>query len=181
MTLVMRQTPPPRVFTFLAPYFYLLFATGLIACVDGVKSMLKLRGPALVPYAAPLLALLVLVRGSAYVASGRIFEHTETGACRAARPAVAWLAEHAPDADRVLAPLGCDVPTLYYLVRSSLPIEWMGEPKPGERLYLLTPRHRPEEVSSDPLLAPLSRVLQPADWRHVTDVGAASLWKSVMR
>lgn len=181
LTLLARQVPPPRVFTFLAPYFYLFVAAGLLACVRGIGSMLPNHPQAIRTFAAPVLMLLILVRGGAYVASGRIFEHTETGACRAARPAAAWLAEHASDADRVLAPLGCDVPILYYLVCSRLAIAWMGESVAGETVFLLTPNDSsPAESRDDPVLAPLVHGVKFGPWHQAARFEAGSLWKSVV-
>jgi hypothetical protein len=180
VTVLSRQAPPPRVFTIVAPYFYLLAATGLLSVVSRIASRLPgLENTA--RYAARVLTILMLLGGGVYVVTGAIFRHGETGRCPAARPAAAWLAAQAPGAGRVMAPLGCDVPILYYVTREQVSIQWMGRPAAGETVYLLIPGDRsPREVFADPVLAPLVRGVTFGRWQRAHEFRDASLWKSVV-
>jgi 4-amino-4-deoxy-L-arabinose transferase-like glycosyltransferase len=180
VTALSRQAPPPRVFTIVAPYFYLLAATGLLSAVFRIASRLPgLENAA--RYAAPALTILVVLGGGVHVVTGAILRHGETGRCPAARPAAAWLAAQAPGAGRVMAPLGCDVPILYYVTRAQVSIQWMGRPAAGETVYLLIPGDRsPRDVFADPVLAPLVRGVTFGRWQRAHEFREASLWKAVV-
>jgi hypothetical protein len=142
--------PPPRVFIILLPSIALLAAAGW---VTGVSS----RGR-YAHIASLVLAAIVAIGGTAYAYTHPVLIYPqERASFRSVRAAMAELkrriAEDRDHAHRLIAPLPCDLPSIFYRDREGIVVEINGAPKPEEVVWLLG-RHgeTPESVLNTPLI-----------------------------
>ncbi len=148
--LVGQVAPPPRVYILVLPHVAVAAAAGWIALASR-------RGPGAAA-AGIALSAGVLIGGSVYAMTHPVLiypaERTSFVSVREALLELKRrLALDTQHPHRLIAPLPCDLPSVFYREREGIAVEVNGEPRPGEVVWLLT-RHgeTPDEVLRSPLI-----------------------------
>jgi hypothetical protein len=142
--------PPPRVFIVLLPWIALLTAAGW---VTGVSSRGRYASRA-----SLILATIVAIGGTVYAATHPVLIFPkERASFRSVREAMVELKgriEKEPNRKhRLIAPLPCDLPSIFYRDRESIPVEINGQPAADEVVWLLAREgETPEDVLRTPLI-----------------------------
>jgi hypothetical protein len=148
--LVGQVAPPPRVFIVLLPWIALLVAAGW---VTGISSRGRYARTA-----SLVLATIVGIGGTAYsVTHPVLIFPKERASFRSVREAMVELkgriAAEAGGKHRLFAPLPCDLPSIFYRDRESIPVEINGKPAAEEVVWLLAREgETPEDVLKTPLI-----------------------------
>jgi hypothetical protein len=80
---------------------------------------------------------------------------------------------------RLIAPLPCDVPSIYYMDKLGFRLPVNGEPQPSEILWLLTrPDQSPAETLSTPLIGLGTRSHTLGPWEAVARFDTLVLFRS---
>lgn len=175
MMLAQQVAPPPRIFLVLAPWFYLLTAQGLAVAAQWV-----LRSP----WASRLITVGILMAAGWYAALNpllfnapdrRLYADVEDVVLSVGRER-----NRRPDEPiRLIVPLPCDLPAIYYLLQHDTPIPVNGVPLPEETVWLVSPvGHSPDDTlrAGNVNLAGWSNRLSP--WRKQQDFQQLTLWVS---
>ncbi len=145
-----RVAPPPRMFLFLTPWFFVLVTEGWVALMRWIGERLP-PTPTLPPKreegvlrGALWLALAALLPGVWHCLREPILREPQQRdfGIGSVPAAVAWLSANAPQggSQRLLAPLPLDHPAIYYADRHGLALPINGTPQPGETLWRLAVR-----------------------------------------
>ncbi|WP_145030228.1 glycosyltransferase family 39 protein [Caulifigura coniformis] len=142
--------PPPRVYIILLPFAALLASAGWVATLSRRKQHVALAGV--------ILACIVAIGGTVYAATHPvlIFPAERTSFVSTRESMLELKSQIAADSShphRLIAPLPCDLPSIYYRDREHIPVEINGTPKPDDVLWLLA-RHgeSPSQVLTSPLI-----------------------------
>ena len=171
--------PPPRIYMFLAPWFYLTASRGITRLIDLAPDWRR-GGVIVTGLALAIAGTVYTVRHpvlfdpadrTSYVSIRNLIEHLEED-----------LADEPNDADRLIAPLPADLPSIFYLERAGLTIPVNGEPLEGETVWLIT-RHgeSPEEVLTSTLVGLNEFVDRFEPWQPVASFRTLELHRSSLR
>lgn len=150
LNVLQQVTPPPRIYMHLAPWLFIGAALGWLAIVRRCRCSTA-RSTALA-------ALALLGAGSAYALPRPVLFHAAERADFVSVPdaitALAGsLADHPGERAVLLAPLPCDLPSIFYLRRAGIELPVNARPHPGDHVYLIArPHETPEQVLATPLL-----------------------------
>ncbi|MAV36776.1 MAG: hypothetical protein CMJ59_15115 [Planctomycetaceae bacterium] len=166
--------PPPRVFLFLAPWWYLLVALGVdwfcrrsarpervaVACVVGLTVLIGV-------YASRRPVLFLRLDRELYLS-------VPSGVREVRRRT-----DSTPGADRLLVPVPCDLPSRFYILKEGFTVPINGVPKPGETVWLFALRGSAPEVTlrnSTVRLEDWQTRLAP--WVKIQQWNSLTLWRS---
>jgi len=145
-----KVAPPPRVYIILLPFIAVLVSAGWVTVVSRRGRHSRI--------AALVLSLIVAVGGATYALRHPVLIFPEErSSFVSVRDAMAELksriAGDTAHAHRLIAPLPCDLPAIFYREREAIPVEINGTPRLEEVLWLLT-RHgeAPSQVLASPLI-----------------------------
>ncbi len=155
LNLVRHVNPPPRIYLWLMPWVCLVAAQGGVSLVRSLKApprvihglVLAVLGLGIWQGVSQWPVLLRSDNRMSYVSVPDVVRRLEREVASA--PA---------ESHRLLAPLPCDLPSLFYMDRAGFRIPHNGVPQTGERIWLIA-RHgeTPTEVLQDGLI-------QLSDW-----------------
>jgi hypothetical protein len=174
-----RVAPPPRLFFWQAPWFYLLVATGAAYAVGlAQRFKLKTSGDSIMRFVAYAIAAV----GIWFAFEHPILRepHQRDFGIASVPDAVGRLKPFVGGASmRIYSPLPCDHPTIYYLSRFGIPAAVNGPPQNGERLYLLA---RPSDDPGSTLKDVVVKQERFADaigpWNEVAKFSELTLWEA---
>ncbi|MBX3441921.1 MAG: glycosyltransferase family 39 protein [Planctomyces sp.] len=156
-----RVAPPPRVYLFLFPWVALLASVGVVRALDRLLAAVRLpamRNPEQ-QLTGQVLAAAAGLAGALYAAPREVLIYAEERTSFVSvRDAMSWLHSQIGsgrgNGHRLIAPLPCDLPALYYRETQGIPVEVNGEPEADDRLWVLC-RHdeSPADVLRSPLIA----------------------------
>jgi len=148
--LVGQVAPPPRVYIILLPFAALLASAGWVATLSRRNQQAAVAGA--------VLSCIVAIGGTVYAVTHPVLiypaERTSFVSTREALQELkSRIAADRSHAHRLIAPLPCDLPSIFYREREHIPVEINGTPKPDEVLWLLA-RHdeSPSQVLASPLI-----------------------------
>jgi len=177
--LVGQVAPPPRVFIILLPSIAMLAAAGW-----GVGASSRGRYADRV---CGILAAIVAIGGTAYAFTHPVLiypqERTSFRSVREAmldlKPRIAADAAHS---HRLIAPLPCDLPSIFYRDREGITVQVNGAPHANEVVWLLS-RHgeTPEDVLKTPLVNLPNVAGQRAPFEEVAKLETLILYRSAPR
>ncbi len=151
LNLLGQVAPPPRVMIILAPWLMAGVAAGWAAIA------LRASRDSFAPLSQRIAAGLVVL-GLWYAATHPVLiypaERTSFVSVREALEGLKARIAREPDGrHRLIAPLPCDLPAIFYREREGIPVEVNGQPQPDEVLWLLA-RHgeTPAGVLATPLI-----------------------------
>ncbi len=155
LNLLRHVNPPPRIYLWLMPWVCLVAAQGVVSLVRSLKApprvihglVLAVLGLGIWQGVSQWPVLLRSDNRMSYVSVPDVVRRLEREVASA--PA---------ESHRLLAPLPCDLPSLFYMDRAGVRIPHNGVPQTGERIWLIA-RHgeTPTEVLQDGLI-------QLSDW-----------------
>jgi hypothetical protein len=180
LNLVQHVAPPPRVYLFLFPWVALLAARGV---VSGIELLTRNRRASKSERQLPaqLIAFAVCIAGGLFAMPDRhpvLFYAQDRAGYVSIRNVLKELkgkiAERPREAHRLIVPLPCDLPALFYREREKMDLEINGQPQPEETLWVVTRREgaedmqTPEQVFESPLInLPEFAELPPSSWIEV--------------
>jgi len=168
--------PPPRVYIILLPFVALLAAAGWVTGVSSRGRYSRI--------AAPILAAIVAIGGTAYDLTHPVLIFPrERASFRSVREAMAALkvrtATEPGLRHRLIAPLPCDLPAIFYRDREGIDVEINGAPQPGEVVWLLGREgETPEEVLRTPLIDLPELAAQRPPFREAARLETLTLYRS---
>ena len=170
-----RVAPPRRLFVFLAPWVCLLVAVGIeagLAKIANSDRAVRLTVPAI------LLAAIVWAWGCPVI----IDPDQRAEELISVPDAVLYLQGDARESTRnarLLAPLPCDLPAIYYLAKAGMSMPVNGVPRPGEPIAMIVVGRRSFQSTLDDQVIRLGH-LSPelAPWRRIEEFPGLSLWYS---
>ena len=178
-----RLAPPPRLFFWMAPWFYLLAATGAGYAV-GLLQRLGLKAPG--DTIMRLLAYAIAAAGIWFAFEHPILREPHQrefgiGSVPAALRHVSRALEPGKAA-RLYVPLPFDHPAIYYAAKFGRPIAVNGLPQAGERLFLLS-RLGDEPISTlrDVVVKQQSNAEAIGTWNEVEKFAELTLWEASRR
>jgi len=176
LNIVQHVAPPPRIYMHLAPWLFLAAAQGLLSMVQTVRLSTSA--------AAGMTTTMLLMAGGYHAAPHAVLFHADERADFVSVPDVmdAMAQDRAQHRDQqcvLLAPLPCDLPSLFYLRREGIDVPVNARPQAGERVYLIArPGETPEDVLATPLLQMAAFSPQFAKWEELTTTDTLSLYVS---
>jgi hypothetical protein len=181
LNLLQRAAPPPRVLLFLFPWVALIAARGIETLVVHLFGRRRFdpRTPLHQQIALQSLAGLACFFGAHWaVTHTPILPTAERASFVSVRSVMEYLGsrvhEQTGSRHRLIAPLPCDLPALFYRERMGIPVEVNGLPQPGEWLWIITrPRETPEEVLASPLIQLGDEAVSLGPWKD--EVGFRTL------
>ncbi|MFO1095789.1 MAG: hypothetical protein U0992_21150 [Planctomycetaceae bacterium] len=165
LNIVQKVTPPPRIYMHLAPWLFAAGAVGLLTLHSRLRKGMQPLGVAA--------SLVVLVAGAVYAASRPVLFHAQERADFLSVPEAInavqeSLSERREERAVLLAPLPCDLPSIFYLRRAGIELPVNARPQPGDRVYLIArPHETPEQVLATPLLDMTDIALQFSEWHRI--------------
>jgi hypothetical protein len=150
LNIAQHVAPPPRIYMHLAPWLFASAALGLLALLH------RARSPAL--REGTLAAAMLLMFGGHHAFRTPVLFHASERRDFASVPAAIEsvhrsIALHPGERSVLLAPLPCDLPSLFYLRRAGIDLPVNVRPQPGDRVYLISrPGESPAQVLATPLL-----------------------------
>lgn len=154
LTAVQSVAPPPRIFLYLSPWIGLLASLGIVSVLSLVC---RTRLPAM------LVCLGVVAGGGWYLISRPVlFLESERINYVSVPDAIARLHTEIKSAktksNRLIAPLPCDLPSIYYMDQHGFRIPVNGTPEPAETVWLISRKDKtPDDVLN-------SNLVQLGDW-----------------
>jgi hypothetical protein len=190
LNLLQRVAPPPRIYLFLFPWLAVLSAHGVTRLFEALckrapeSAKLGSVGPLVTAWAAT--AAVCFGGGWHAAKTDVLFNATERSNFRYLRDVMERLALEIREGsihqrrnagtnaqedgatNRLIAPLPCDLPALFYRERDGIPVEINGSPSPGESLWLMTRQgESPAQVLASPLID-LPGYSEPnTDWKLI--------------
>jgi hypothetical protein len=178
-----RLAPPPRLYFWLAPWFYLLVATGAGYAVGLLQRFgLRTSGDTIMRF----LAYAVAAVGILFAFEHSILRepHQREFGIGSVPAALRKLATIVPpgEAARLYAPLPCDHPAIYYAAKYRSTVAINGAPQPGERLFLIT-RLGDDPISTlrDLVVKQESNAKTIGSWNEVEKFAELTLWEASRR
>lgn len=179
--IVQHVTPPPRIYLHLAPWLFLMAACGMAPAAR----MLSFRRVDAENCACGALAAFLLIAGTVYAVPKRVLFHVEERTSFVSVPdVIARLEpeiESNPPAPHVLiAPLPCDLPSLFYMNRAGFQVPVNELSEPGTTAWLIA-RHgeTPAEVLRSDLVGMSAEVDRFSDWERVAAFETLDLYRAV--
>jgi hypothetical protein len=176
-------TPPPRIYLHLAPWVFLVAAGG----VEVMGRSLCLRRPGRTRWACAAVTGVILIAGTIYAVPQRVLFHESERASFVSVPDVIERLdrelESRPEArDVLIAPLPCDLPSLFYMDRAGIQIPMNALP-PSRGTAWLIARHdeTPEDVLRSNLVGMSAEVDRFAEWEQVAAFETLDLYRAVRR
>lgn len=166
LTAVQSVAPPPRVFLYLSPWIALLASLGIVTVLSLVC---RTRLPAM------LVSLGIVAGGGWYLISRPLlFLEAERVNYVSVPDVIARLDTEIKSgkssSNRLIAPLPCDLPSIYYMDRRGFRIPVNGTPEPGETVWLIARKNEtPDKVLH-------SKLVQLGDWGQ-----KVAAWRQVAR
>ena len=183
LNVVQHVAPPPRVYLHLAPWLFAACAFGLLSLLEKVRRLLRSsHRPEM--YDATLAAAVLLIAGGAYAARTPVLLYVSERSNFVSVPEVITAvqqsaSEHPDHRSILLAPLPCDLPSIFYLRRSGIELPVNARPEPGDRVYLIArPGESPNQVLATPLLNMSDSADQFHPWRKIADFETLNLYES---
>jgi len=179
-----RVAPPPRLFFFQAPWFYLLAATGFGYAVGLLQ---RLKAPIPGDGAMRFAAYAALAAGVWFSFENPILREPHqrefgVGSVPAALQRAADLARDDRGPIRLYAPLPCDHPAIFYASKFQAPVAINGAPRSGERLLLLTrPGDKPATTLRDVVVRQEDLITAIPEWRIGAEFPELTLWEASQR
>jgi len=179
-----RVAPPPRLFFFQAPWFYLLAATGFGYAVGLLQ---RLKAPVPGDGAMRFAAYAALAAGVWFAFENPILREPHQrefgiGSVPAALQRAAVLTRDDGGPTRLYAPLPCDHPAIFYSSKFQAPVEINGPPRAGERLFLLArPGDKPAATLRDVVVRQEDLIAAIPEWRIVAEFAELTLWEASQR
>jgi|GEM_PF-2790567 len=150
LNFVRHVNPPPRVYLWLLPWVCLLAAYGLVSVARWLKSTRQVTAG---------LILAILVIGVWYgVAYRPVLLRSEDRMGYASVPNVVRRLQQEvgsvpAEGQRLIAPLPCDLPAIFYMEREGFRVPINGLPQPGEHVWLIAQEaETPADVLKDGLV-----------------------------
>lgn len=178
LNVVQHVAPPPRIYLHLAPWFFIAAAIGLIGLLHASRRA-ELRD-------GRLAVVLFLTIGSffAFRPPGPVLFHANerenfVSVPEAIEAVQQTAARHPGERCIVLAPLPCDLPSIFYLRRSGIELPVNARPQPGDHVYLIArPGETPHEVLATPLLDMADLSPQYQDWLRIGEFDTLEVYAS---
>jgi hypothetical protein len=132
-----------------------------------------------------IIASLLCVAGVAFAVTHRVLIYpAERESFVSVREAMQSLGDHIAEnpgeRHRLLAPLPCDLPALFYRERKRIPVEINGVPEEGEVVWLLARlSETPADVLRSPLIGLGERAEELEPWSDVAEFETLRLHRSV--
>jgi hypothetical protein len=179
-----RVAPPPRLFFFQAPWFYLLVAVGVSYAV-GLLHRLKvpLPGDGVMRFTAyAVLAAAVWFAFEHAILREPHQREFGVGSVPAVLQRLATLLPGDGPKARLFSPLPCDHPSIYYASKHRVAFEINGSPQQGERLFLIArPGDAPESTLRDVVVKQEAIIDQMGTWNEVAKFPELTLWEASRR
>ncbi len=174
LTIAQSVTPPPRIFLYLTPWVTLI-AAGVIG--------LPYKQHAMGTVVALSAVALSIIGGAHLLTRPVLFEASERINYVSVPDAMTRLAAEIRDSDhskqRLIAPLPCDLPSIYSMRQRGFEIPVNGEPTPDETVWLIARRdEQPAEVLASSLVALEDRIEMFAPWERVDEWSELTLYRS---
>ena len=180
---VHRVAPPPRLFVFLTPWAFLVLAHGLTCILEG--QMATTGTPRKANTSTYLFAWTILAGSAAYTARHPVLIDPEQRAesLLSAADVVHYLGRRtdatANEQSRLLVPLPCDLPVIYYLAKEGWNCPVNGSPQSAETLWLLAQSNRePADTLSNMVVDLADRADDLGPWQKVKSFPGLDLWRS---
>lgn len=172
-----RVTPPPRIFLFLAPWSYLIVSHAVVTAAGWLPRSgraVQLTAAALavagLVYAVTHPVLIDAGERLSYLSVPDVIAHIDQ--TRKREPSAA---------QRLIAPLPCDLPSIFYMEQRGFRIPVNGEPVPGEMIWLIARHHEtPADVLSSSLVDLTEWTDRIEPWQRVVDFQTLTLYRSTV-
>ena len=188
LNLLQWVAPPPRIFMYLAPWVFLVVSHGVVALLQRLTQMKR---------ASAGVAFVVVICGWVYALTHPVLFFVEERTSYVSVPDVIGRlqreVEQRPDAaHRLIAPLPCDLPSLFYMEQRGFQVPLNGEPQtggpqtggpqPGEAVWLIARlEESPDEVLRSGLVDLLGWVGRFEPWSEVARFETLVLYRSRLR
>jgi hypothetical protein len=178
LNIVQHVAPPPRIYMHLAPWIFVAAGLGIQWISKRLRSTSRFKGT------IPALILLGAGSFSAYTRPV-LFNVSERADFQSVPEAIAriQLAANVRHGHIVivLAPLPCDLPSIFYLRRNGGELPVNVRPEPGELVYLIArPNEKPQQALETPLLNMADLAPQFDDWHKVAEFQTLTLYVSLI-